>query len=237
MGCGLRALGGATTTASVFFADAYVSRSLVPRRPVSAFPDLNRMSSTPASSQRLMISAVCGRSATARVIITCLGAHRRVAETVIRSNSRGVVLTLYNNLNGAYVPWFPVLTAVEVTSAVVVKRPYPGETVERTPRAASAGRAAGTGRLCGEWDQHEVARTTFGVRRRRLVERAGRCGGAARVSRRTSAPSRITTAAMTGVTSGSAHDQPSVLSSTSPASSTAHRYVHRKVCFESGGEQ
>ncbi|WRH26187.1 DUF861 domain-containing protein [Arthrobacter sp. JZ12] len=53
-----------------------------------------------------MISAVCGRSAAARVIITCLGTQRRVGEMVVRSSSWGIVIAMYNNDSARYVPLF-----------------------------------------------------------------------------------------------------------------------------------
>ena len=78
MGCGLSALGGATTTARVDLARAYVSRSLAPVRPVSLLLGIVWMSVMPAASQRRTISAVCGCSAAGAVINTRFGSHRRV---------------------------------------------------------------------------------------------------------------------------------------------------------------
>ena len=77
MGCGLRALGGATTTASVLLARAYASRSVPAESPVSRSPGSSSMSVAPAASQRRMISAAYGCSAADRVTRTCLGTQSR----------------------------------------------------------------------------------------------------------------------------------------------------------------
>jgi hypothetical protein len=93
MGCGFNALGGATTTASVDFARAYISRSVPTVSPVNRLPGSVSMSVTPAAAQRRMTSAVCGWSAAAAVIRTRRGSQRR---TVVGGAEGEVSIVEYN---------------------------------------------------------------------------------------------------------------------------------------------